>query len=210
MKNYKMAKAILVVACIFVTASMLFSCGKKEESTGWTGWEVKEFKTEEAETPETQTAYYNLTRNSKNVEDVWLNIGGISHDSVDITVAFYYTSSMEYITSTKKDIQITKDMVADAKDGWVRIIDGWDKAYSSLALTTTGGIQINEIVVLNAEREAMDITLKNAKLIFKKDGSIRGGTYTSSEIADLKLESDPSLTIDEQNKFSKDYYNDLK
>lgn len=208
MKIIRKLSLTLALCCLFI----FVSCGndttvKTDCTTGWNLalYELKDVSSGKTAV-ESQFVCFSVSRGTKKIKTVWLNVAKLSVDESKVVLNRYKTNDYgDYSTETyKKETTVTRAMLKDSDGGWIKIADDYNLSSDYLKISFYGGIEIREVVVLNEDGERINYTLKAAKLILKDDsGKIYGKPYyTASEIKDLQLgDNSPENLNDEQSKF---------
>ena len=211
---------IAAVCAAVVTAISLSACAGNVTTTKTeckTGWDILQYNAKDIKTGETtaqnQAAFLSVTRNTvdgvtESVNEIWINVEALSVDEAKVFAVRYNSSDYsEYSSATyKKEATITREQVKAAKNGWIKIVSDYNLGYSYVKIGTSGGIKINEVVLINDKGEKMKYSVKAATMIIKaEDGTITSKEYyTTSEVEEMGLtESSPLFLNDEQDKFSK-------
>lgn len=200
MKKKVLKIIAIVLAALSVTA--MIGCSGDKENVPATSWEVRTYNDGDGNA-DTQYVKFSVTRNSKKIDEVWLNVSKVSGDT---SIAFSSSSD-----GNKKQITVSKSDVKKAKKdacGWIKVVDDWNFDSSTVKMSLVGGITINEIVFVSEESKRLSVSLSEAKIYYiDSDGKAQGSqeAYNSSEL-DAILGSKtglPTLIIDEQAKFDK-------
>lgn len=199
-----MKKTFLRVAALALAAiSACALIGCKNKSAKFTSsWEVRVYKDVEGNA-DTQYVDFSVTRNGKKIKTIWMNVAKVSSDEAKID--FSSTSG-----GSKRQTAVSKSDVKSAKNdgGWIKIVDDWNFDLSTVRMSLTGNITINEIVFVSEEDKKLSASISKAYIYYvDKDGKIQGSQepYTKSEleaITDSKTGM-PSNLLDEQDKFDK-------
>lgn len=190
----------IALAALSVTATV--GCSGNKENVPSTSWEVRTYNDGNG-SADTQYVKFSVTRNSKKIDEVWLNVNKVSGDT---SIAFSSSSD-----GNKKQITVSKSDVKKAKKdayGWIKVVDDWNFDSSTVKMSLVGGITLNEIVFVSEESKRLSVSLSEAKIYYiDSDGKAQGSqeAYNNSEL-DAILGSKtglPTLLIDEQAKFDK-------
>ena len=193
----------LISACFWMVACESAYKVKTNCSTGWTinRYEIKDSETEETVSA-TQSVYYSVTLNSEKIDEVWVNVSEISFDETEINFNKYNSSNYTETTSStyKKSVILTKTQVKKSENGWIKVVDDYDFNSSYLCVSFTGGIKINEMVLIGSDGKKMTFSLKRVDVLEKNEkGAIYG--FKSEDIEEINLKCGANLLSDEQEKF---------
>ena len=202
----------ITAVCLSAFALLVSACSNANEvkTNCSTGWNVKQYYqvSDEGESEkelDSQFVCFNVTT-EKNINEIWLNIGAMSVDSVTLTFGRYSTSYLDQFLSNKETFELVKSDVLKAENGWVRIKSGYNQSSSYIKILLTGGVKIDEVVFLDVDGKVMPVSVYGGKVIYADDKGVihSQDSYTKSELEKLDLtEGSPLLLVDEQSKFSK-------
>ena len=198
MKN-KLTRAIaLALATLTV-----FAFGSCKNKTDYTSWEVRVYNDGEGKA-DVQYVDFSVTRNSKNIKAVWINVAKISASEVQIDFAKVSGDSKKTLTLDKKTV---KDALKN-DGGWIKAVDDWNYSLSTVRMSLKGNVTINEVVFIGEEDKKLSVSVNKAYIYYvDKDGNVQGSqqAYTKSDlegITDSKVGL-PLNLVDEQGKFDK-------
>jgi len=208
-----MKRNLLKIIGIFLTLSLTFtfvSCKKtiaKSKSNCESGWYITPYELDESKESDeklySHAAYLSLTRNSKSVKEIWINVKSTEYESVDVTFLFY-GSTETYSSNPKVTYSLTSSDVKNSDEGWIKVKEDLDIDYSTLKIFSTGGFDLREVIIIGDDNKVMAVTFTKANILYKdSNGKITGVSgITESEIEKLDLgEYSPLNIIDEQDKF---------
>lgn len=194
MKFLKRAAALTLA--LSASVSLLACSNAKTPTQGWKVVAVKDY---------TQAVSFNVTRNSKDIDEVWFNVGKLATEEVTITFSTT-SSSFSPSTSNQKSFTVTRDILKTAKkenNGWIKVVEDWGVSNSYVRFDLDGGITLNEIAFRDEDGKQLTATVDKAK-IYVKDGSPSATTeyFTSEELATMtSTDGMPANLLDEQEKF---------
>ncbi len=198
MKN-KLTRAIaLALATLTV-----FAFGGCKNKTDYTSWEVRVYNDGEGKA-DVQYVDFSVTRNSKKIKAVWINVAKISASEVQIDFAKVSGDSKKTLTLDKKTV---KDALKN-DGGWIKAVDDWNYSLSTVRMSLKGNVTINEVVFIGEEDKKLSVSVNKAYIYYvDKDGNVQGSqqAYTKSDlegITDSKVGL-PLNLVDEQGKFDK-------
>ena len=135
MKN-KLTRAIaLALATLTV-----FAFGGCKNKTDYTSWEVRVYNDGEGKA-DVQYVDFSVTRNSKNIKAVWINVAKISASEVQIDFSKVSGDSKKTLTLDKKTV---KDALKN-DGGWIKAVDDWNYSLSTVRMSLKGNVTINEV-----------------------------------------------------------------
>ena len=196
--------------CFFALFATSCSSGNEVKTNCQTGWNVLQYYkvSDDAETEkelDEQYVCFNVTIDY-NINEIWLNIGASTVDSVTLTFGRYSTAYLDQFLTNKETYELVKSEVLKTENGWVRIKDGYNQTSSYIKISLTGGVKIDEVVLLDTKGKVMPVSVYGGKVIYADESGriFSQDSYTRSELEKLELsEGSPLLLIDEQDKFSK-------
>ncbi len=193
----KILKRIAAITLALTASVAMLSCaGKADKPTK--SWKVVAYDF-------TQGVSFNVTRNSKDIDEVWLNVGKLDTEEVTIT---FTTSSSAFTSSSsnKKTATITRAMLKEANknnNGWIKVVDDWNVSSSYVRFDLDGGITLNEIAFRDEDGKQLTATIDKAKVYVK--GNVPSSPekyFTSEELAEMTSTNGmPANLLDEQDKF---------
>ena len=198
MKN-KLTRAIaLALATLTV-----FAFGGCKNKTDYTSWEVRVYNDGEGKA-DVQYVDFSVTRNSKNIKAVWINVAKISASEVQIDFSKVSGDSKKTLTLDKKTV---KDALKN-DGGWIKAVDDWNYSLSTVRMSLKGNVTINEVVFIGEEDKKLSVSVNKAYIYYvDKDGNVQGSqqAYTKSDLEGI-TDSNVGLPlnlVDEQGKFDK-------
>lgn len=192
---------IIALALTLITVFAFFGC--KDKSGGYTSWEVRVYNDGEG-SADVQYVDFSVTRNGKNIKEVWINVAKISAAEVQIDFAKVSGDSKQTLTLDKKKVK-------DARKndgGWIKAVDDWNYGLSTVRMSLKGNVTVNEVAFVGEEGKKLSVTVNKAYIYYvDKDGKVQSSqeAYSKSDlegITDSKTGL-PLNLVDEQDKFDK-------
>lgn len=201
-KFFGFVAAVAAAACVFCTASCRDTTARINSDCE-TGWKVTQYKAGDGTDAEMQTVYFQVSRGSDKVDEVWFNVGEMTVDEADIEISCYYSSDRTSITSSVTTAKLYKADAVSSGNGWVRVKDGYAQSYSTVRISLSGGVRLNEVVFLDTADKRLSVSINYADIIYRDaDGTIKGGLFSEDELGEMESEDGtPAMLIDEQAKF---------
>lgn len=197
-----MKKFIIALLVVTLSAVCLFgtACQKKSTLAGWT---IVEEKVGGVGDSLQNYAIFRITApddSNKQVAYAWVNLSGLTDDSVSLNFAFSnssgFSSPKEFTeTVTKTDLK--------ADNGWVKVlIDQTSSSYSYVEVCVTQSMTFNEIIFVSTTGKRLTPSLYECGARPARSSNSSKYTYTLSELEE-KIEAgevtDSALNlIDEQ------------
>lgn len=211
-----MKKILSIILCVITMFGVLSFTGCGDKNAVGEAWTVNVY-----DSTENQKVGFSLTRNSKNIKEVWINVAKIQGNLVGITVQKYTAQSAnsreEYFGNTSMstalqqgEISITAQMVKTAnkeRKGWIKLNDdAWDKNYNNVLISLKGDIVLREIVFVNMDGEIIKANLDRALVVveFDDDSMPKDKLWTKAEldaITNAKYGL-PTALLDSQESFN--------
>lgn len=211
-----MKKILSIILCLITMLGVLSFTGCGNKNAVGEAWTVNVY-----DSTTTQKVGFSLTRNSKNIKEVWINVEKIQGNLVGITVQKYTAQSSndreEYFSNTSAatalqqgEISITAQMVKTAnkeRKGWIKLNDeAWDKNYNNVLISLKGDIVLREIVFVNMDGEVIKASLDRALIVVEfDDGSIpKDKLWTKAELDAITNAKHglPTALLDSQESFN--------
>lgn len=199
MKN----KIIRAIALALATLTVFAFCGCKNKNAEYTSWEVRVYNDGEGNA-DVQYVDFSVTRNSKNIKAVWINVAKISASEVQIDFAKVNGDSKKTLTLDKKTV---KNAIKN-DGGWIKAVDDWKYGLSTVRMSLKGNVTINEVAFVGEGDKKLSVSVSKAYIYYvDKDGKIQGSqeAYTKSELEGITGSKVglPLNLVDEQDKFDK-------
>ena len=214
-----MKKIFSLVLCL-VMAFSICSLTACDSNPAGEAWKVVSYAEDGVGDALTQKVGFTLTRSSKKIKDVWINVKEIKGETVSITLQKYTSTTTDAGTSdfnlttgadyilNRGAITITKQQVKDANSnskGWIKLnTSDWGKDYNNVVLMLTGNITIREIVFVGEDGKRIKVALDKAFVFINTDGGVISKVFTASELADNYADVKggiPNNIIDNQESF---------
>ena len=203
------SKIIRAIALALATITVFALGGCKSKTANYTSWEVRVYNDGEGNA-DVQYVDFSVTRNSKNIKAVWINVAKISASEVQIDFSKVGGDSKKTLTLDNKTVK-----AAIKNDGgWIKAVDGWKFGLSTVRMSLKGNVTINEVVFIgegdteDEDGKKLSVSISKAYIYYvDKDGNIHSmqDHYSKSElegITDSKVGL-PLNLVDEQDKFDK-------
>ncbi len=211
-----MKKIFSFSLCLIMLFSVLTLTGCKDKNAVGQSWRVEKFGDEEQ--TYVQKVGFKVTRNSKAIKEVWLNVEEIKGASATLTFTKYQSN-----TETDDDIyskgealdggniilsaQQVKKANKGAK-GWIKLnTKDWGLKSDNVLLTVVDGrLTIREVVFVNENGEQLSASINVAYVAIKTDKKSNPviSQFTKAQLeeyAETSIYGVPNFLLDDQEAF---------